>query len=304
MRSASVLLLFLVLACKAQIRDHERIAADPLILSAAAAASAQPLGFKPWTGSAEENDRAVEALRAGRLDEAEALFESSIALKPLFALAYVNLARLYWISGEQDRARLVYERLAGRSEFTDLELFNAGKKMYEFSRVDEGVALLEETARKRSHAPLLTWLGSYKLGLPDYGAADRYFDGALALNRNDPDALFGRGYIRYLASDFPAAADFLGRAQTAGSKEPRLCVYRLTALFRSARLEEAEKEIPGCTAPGMEAAQIKSRILLVLHPLAVQSPGKAEERENLDQTMPGLTGPVPSRAAADLRLEY
>lgn len=304
MRSASAVLLILFLACRAQIRDDERIAADPLILSAAAAASAQPLGFKPWTGSVEENDQAVEAVRAGRLDEAESLFEKSISTSPLFALAYINLARLYWISSEPDRTRLVYARLVARSELTDLELFNAGKKLYEFSRVDEGLALLEELAKKRPQAPLLTWLGSCKLGLPDYAAADRYFDEALSLNRNDPDALFGRGYIRYLASDFPAAADFLGRAQTAGSKEPRLCVYRLTALFRSARLEEAEKEIPGCNAPGAEAAQIKARILLVLHPLAVRNQIKEEELENLERTMPGLTVPVPARAVSDLKLEY
>jgi tetratricopeptide (TPR) repeat protein len=298
-------LLLLVTACTAQIRDDERIASDSLIQTASAAASSQPLGFKSWTGPTEENDQAVQAVREVRLDEAEALFEQSISRQPLFALAYLNLARLYLIAGEPDRARRVYQNLVSRKEFTDQELFVSGRKLYEFSRVEEGISLLEVLAQNRPTAPLLVWLGSYKLGMQDYASADSYFDGALALSRLEPEALFGRGYVRYLASDFATAADFFGRAQTAGSRENRLCVLRLTALFRSGRLEEAEKEIPGCKTPGLEAAEIKARILLVLHPLDAQNHTLSEEEaQRFEQTLPGLRLPVPQGAAADLKLEY
>lgn len=289
----------------AQIRDDERISSDQLIQTASAAASSQPLGFKTWTGPTEENDQAVQAVREVRLDEAESLFELSISRHPLFALAYINLGRLYLIAGEPDRARRVYQSLAAQKGFTDQELFVSGRRLYEFSRAEEGIAILEVLAQNRPSAPLLVWLGSYKLGLQDYASADSYFDGALALSRLEPDALFGRGYIRYLAQDFGTAADFFGRAQTAGSREERLCVLRLTSLFRSGRLEEAEKEIPGCKTPGVEAAEIKARILLVLHPLQRQNHVLGEEdAQLLNQKLPGINESPPSSAVGDLRLEY
>lgn len=308
MRSlASLVLLglFCLPACRAQIRDDEKIASDALILTAAAASSSQPLGFKPWNESTEENDAAVAAVRNLRLDEAEVLFEESITRRPLFALAYINLARLYFISGEEENARRVYIRLAQQKAFTDQELFTAGHKLHEFSRSQEGITLLESTAQVRPAAAILTWLGSYRLGMQEYAAADRAFDEALALNRVEPEALFGRGYIRFLSGDFGQAADFLGRAQTAGSKEARLCVFRLQALFRSGRLEEAEKEVPGCKAPGTDAAEIKARILLIMHPLARQNHTLTkEEADLLEKNLPGVQESVPEPAAADLRLEY
>ncbi len=300
-----LLLLPTVAACTAQIRDDHRIASDPLIQTASAAASSQPLGFKSWTGPSEENDQAVQAVREVRLDEAESLFEMSMSRQPLFALAYINLARLYLIAGEPDRARRVYQSLVSQKEFTDQELFVSGRKLYEFSRVQEGISLLEVLAQNRPAAPLLTWLGSYKLGLQDYASADSYFDGALALSRTDSEALFGRGYIRYLAQDFGTGADFFGRAQTAGSRETRLCVLRLTSLFRSGRLEEAEKEIPGCKTPGLEAAEIKARILLVLHPLERQTHTLSDEEAHLlTRRLPGIKDTLPANAVGDLKLEY
>jgi len=307
--AALALLCFLclngLLSCTAQIRDDEKIASDALILTAGASASSQPLGFKPWNEPAEENDLGVAAVRQLRLDEAEALFEQSISKRPLFALAYLNLARLYIISGEEERARAVYMRLAQQKSFSDSELFNAGRKLHEFSRTTEGIALLEALAQVRPSAPVLTWLGSYKLGLQQYAGADRAFDEALAINRIEAEALFGRGYIRFLSGDFEQAADFLGRARTAGSKEARLCVFRLQALFQSGRLEEAEKEVPGCKAPGADAAEIKARVLLVMHPLAKQMhPLTKEETLVLEGKLPGVQDSVPEPAAADLRLEY
>lgn len=303
MRLLTALLLGLC-ACTAQIRDDEAIASDALLLEHASAVTSQPLAFKPWSGPADENDAAVQAVRAGKLDEAELLFEQSIQTKPLFALAYINLARLYTISGEPERARVVYLRLAKEKGFTDAEIFASARKLYEFSRTAEGVGLMEALAETRPAAAVLTWLGSYRLGLADYAGADAAFDEALSLNRIDGEALFGRGYIRWLAGDANAAADFFGRAMTAGWKEPALCSLRLQALFRSNRLEEAEKEIPGCKVQNLETALVKARILLVLHPLRPQTIDLPEEdRKLLEQRLPGL-GSVARPTASDLSLDY
>ena len=87
-------------ACSGQIKNGERIAKDSLILKDQEAASSQPLPWK-MVRTAEAvalNDSAVDAVHDLRLDDAEKLFEDSIQKSPLYGLAYLNLARLYWVS--------------------------------------------------------------------------------------------------------------------------------------------------------------------------------------------------------------
>jgi len=259
---------FALTACSGQIKNGERITKDPLILKDQEATSSQPL---PWKmvrtpEAAALNDSGVEAVHDLRLDDAEKLFEDSIQKSPLYGLAYLNLARLYWVAEEENNSSKVFARLAV-SGISYEDLLKTADRLYEYSRTRESVALLEQLSQipQAGHLPSLR-LGNYYLGQALYAQADAHFDRVLAKKPGNADALFARGFIRFQANDFERAASFLEAAKTNGSQEPQLCRLYLQSLFRTNKMEKAKTEQANCRGTDPDLAEIKIRILLVLNP--------------------------------------
>ncbi len=294
--------LLLVVACSGQIRDGERIAKTPLILKQDEAQISQSLPWKEKMSPAavQLNDQAVDAVRDLRLDEAEDLFRKSFEESPLYGLPYLNLARLYSAAGETASAQAVYAKLA-KAPFKDEELLAAADWLYAMTLTEDAVGLLENLSQQKraGFLPSLR-LANHYLGIADYARADANYDQVLMKKPQHPDALFGRGYVRYLAGDFSAAALFFEDARKNGSREPELCRFYLNSLYRTNRLEKARTEFAGCSGSDPDLAEIRIRILLTLDPFAkvdsILGELKREDAAALEQKLFGTN----NRGAADL----
>ena len=307
-------------ACTAQIRNGDRIATDPYLIYALPEHQSEefqqldPEDARATLGepgtAAQWNDAAVLDARLQRIDQAETEFETAIHLAPTDPLAYANLARLYFLLGELDRVRDVYAKLATATGNGDALLARA-MDLAGAGRLPEARLLMEALARPpvaalarplsaaTQNAPgsetradltppageAALWLAADAMHALDYGRAREYYDQVLAVNALEPRALFGRGYISYLAEDWTAAARLLGLARTRGSVEPALPYYLTRALFQLERYPEALAIAETTRQPGLDLLAMHGRILLIMDYradlTAVLSRARPEDHEQL-----------------------
>jgi len=291
-RWASLALIgILSFSCRAQIKNGEIIRRDAFLLTRRDAAAAEhfPLREKFSEEAGAMNDRGVEAARALRLDEAEQNLSRATQIAPLFGLAYFNLARLYLLAGEEENANRVYGAMARVKEFPDAQLYDTADALVKMIRTEEGIGLMRALVEAgRSGTKPALYLGNYSLGILDYRGADSYFDLVLKAEPKNSIALFGRGYVRFLAEDYPRAAEFFSLAQVSGSHEPQLCVLYLRSLFKLSQIEKASAQGDLCKGVDPQLIEIKARISLALNPFA---------------DLTGLLSTLPSDDARELYLK-
>ena len=284
-------------ACIAQVRNGDRIAVDPHLTYAAAErrtqefqqldleeARAHPALENPENG-ADWNDRGVLEARLQRLAAAEQAFQQAITLAPAESLPYYNLSRLYALLGEDDRARKIYARLVQQGGLDGARLYERAIEMSAGGRLREARWMMQSLADQLpARAPeaagseqnvrsglapagaieAALWLAADAMHALDYGRARSEFDRVLTVSPRDARALFGRGYISYLAQDWPAAAHLLGLARSGGSTEPGLPYYLTRALFEEERYDEALAVARAAPEPDLQLLTMHGRIRLIL----------------------------------------
>ncbi len=285
-------------ACIAQVRNGDRIAADPHLTYAAAGrqteefqqldpeeARANPALDNPES-AADWNDRGVLDARLQRLAAAEQAFQQAITMSPGEPLSYYNLSRLYALLGEDDRARRTYARLVQQGGLDGARLYERAIDMSAGGRLREARWIMQSLAQQlptRSPAASASeqnvrsgsapaagaieaalWLAADAMHALDYGQARSEFDRVLTVSPRNARALFGRGYISYLAQDWPAAAHLLGLARSSGSTEPGLTYYLTRALFEEERYDEALAVARTAQEPGLQLLTMHGRIRLIL----------------------------------------
>lgn len=263
--------------CIAQIRNGDQIAADPYLTYATPERTTEEflqleptearLALENPTTAAEWNDRAVLDARLQQLDAAETAFEKSIELEPQTPLAYYNLGRLYTLLGEDARARQIYVRLVQKGAVPGERLYQRATQMSGENRRGEARWIMEALASivaQPASIDAALWLAGDAIHALDYARARDYYDRVLAKNPLEPRALFGRGYISYLAEDWPAAAHLLGLALKHNSREPTLPYFLTRALFEQERYSEALKIVRSVQKPDLNLLSLHGRIRLIL----------------------------------------
>ncbi|MCR9141225.1 MAG: hypothetical protein NXI24_03170 [bacterium] len=275
------LLLTLAVSCVAQVRNGDLIAADPHLVYAgperlteefqqqdpedarASSALENPASAADW------NDRAVLDARLQRLAAAEEAFVQAIQLEPDASLSYLNLGRLYLLLDESEQARNNYARLAARSPSTAGQLyqqavdFSAAGRLTEARWIMQALAGLPADSAAAPGMQATLWLAGDAMHALDYGRAREYYDRVLAVDAFDARALFGRGYIAYLAEDWSGAAELLGLARKHGSVETGLPYYLTRALFERERYDEALTIARSVPEPGLALLTLHGRIRLI-----------------------------------------
>jgi Flp pilus assembly protein TadD len=133
-------------------------------------------------------------LERGQLDEARKAYESAIRIEPDFASAYVNLADLFRVEGDdragEDVLRKAIERLP-----EDPDLHHArGLQLVRLHRMEEAVTELRRAAELRPEEPRYSYVYAVALsGSGDLAGAIRVLTGAIARNPDDRDLLLALG---------------------------------------------------------------------------------------------------------------
>ncbi len=130
-------------------------------------------------------------LARGELDEAQKAFESAIRIAPEFSPAYVNLADLYRVRGDDvGGADILREALARLPDDADLH-HALGLTLVRLKRMQEAVAELGRAAALRPEEPRYSYV--YAIGLSGTGDVARAIEvlaGAVERHPNDRELLF------------------------------------------------------------------------------------------------------------------
>jgi tetratricopeptide (TPR) repeat protein len=299
--------------CIAQIRNGDQIAADAHLEYAAPERQTEEFlqtdpadarsALENPSSAGDWNDRAVLDARLQRLAAAEAGFEQAIQLAPDSPLAYFNLGRLYALLGEDARAGEVYRRMLGNRVLPDTGLYERATEMSGAGRLTEARWIMQAlatgprrtTAESSERNPgeqdgqsaaisATLWLAGDAMHALDYARAREHYDRVLAVDALEARALFGRGYISYLAEDWTAAAQLLDLARRQNSTEPGLPYFLTRTLFELERYDEALTIARGVSGPGLPLLTLHGRIRLIqdyradLSDLLAQAPATDQAR--------------------------
>jgi tetratricopeptide (TPR) repeat protein len=145
-------------------------------------------------GLAAKFKQATEAQRAGRLDEAAAVYADVIKQRPDLAEAYVNFGLVRQEQKQFDEAVKLFERaLAMKPSLAGARLF-LGIAQYSLGRIEPSVKSLEEAVRLLpKDARALMWLGVAEMAAGQTAEATRHLDAAAAVDPNNIDILYHRG---------------------------------------------------------------------------------------------------------------
>lgn len=135
-----------------------------------------------------ENARGLESLKAGRLDEATARFESAIVLEPTTTPAYINLGDVHWQRGDRRTALDTWERLLAVSPDRAYLVFSRLQRAHAEAGAPER---FEERCRQLIAANPVDWRARLALGrhLSERGEVAAAFDVLLDALAHNPHGL-------------------------------------------------------------------------------------------------------------------
>lgn len=148
-----------------------------------------------------EFGQATAAMREGKLDEAEAGFDSVVKRQPEFAEAHFNLGLVREEQGKYDEAVTNFEKaLSLKPRLRGANLF-LGIAEFRLNHLDKArAALAKETAAYPKDAPAWMWLGIVSLAQDRPEDATDALDKAAKLKPGDQDILYHRGRAHLLVS--------------------------------------------------------------------------------------------------------
>jgi len=170
------------------------------------------LGGMLWGQDAPELSafqRATEAMRQGRLDEAANGFAAVVQKSPAFAEGHFNLGLVNEELGKHEEAIVSFEKaLKLKPRLHGANLF-LGIAEYRLNHLDQGTAALKrETISFPKDANAWMWLGVVELASNQPEAAAEALDKAARLKPGDADVLYHRGQAHLLVSKNSYAAMF------------------------------------------------------------------------------------------------
>lgn len=144
---------------------------------------------------------ATEAMRQGRLAEAEQQFTGVVQEAPEFAEAHFNLGLVLEEEGKHEAAiESLRKALALKPKLHGANLF-LGLAEFRLNRVDEALpALKRETGAYPKDASAWMWLGVAQLANRQPDEAAQALDRAAKLDPKNPDILYHRGQAHLLVS--------------------------------------------------------------------------------------------------------
>jgi tetratricopeptide (TPR) repeat protein len=148
-----------------------------------------------------EFNRATQAMREGRLDEADAGFARAIKLNPGFAAAYFNLGLVRQEEGKYEEAITGFQKaLSLQPKLRGASLF-LGISEFRLNHLAEAAAAVQkETAAYPKDANAWMWLGVVRLAQERPEDAADALDRADKLKPGDQDILYHRGRAHLLVS--------------------------------------------------------------------------------------------------------
>ena len=184
--------------------------------------------------------------RAGRLDEAAAMFRKSIHLDPGFIAAYNNLGVLYAQTGQIERAQEVFEKIIAKDPEYLQAYLNLG-----YLLLPEGKFWLTEQIFKLSalhcgptEAALIgladNYLARRHANPPeiDQAARQRLME-ALEINPRSDRAYWRLGYIAELQSEFEMAARYYQKGLLWAPRNYKMCLALARVYGRLGQSEQA-----------------------------------------------------------------
>jgi predicted CXXCH cytochrome family protein len=111
-------------------------------------------------------------VQLGQITEAEAYFRSAIDRAPVFTAAYINLADIYRLQGDEDAARTLLEQAVANNPEDPGAHFALGLSLVRAAEPDEAYAELEAAAELAPNAPYYQYVTGIALNSNgDRGAA-------------------------------------------------------------------------------------------------------------------------------------
>ncbi len=148
--------------------------------------------------------------RAGRLDEAEALYERVRAVDAVNVDALTNLGTIYLQRGRYERALETFEASLKRNRRQVNALFNAGLALQGLRRYDDAIRTYRQAvALDPRHYSAHNNLGNAMKEIGEYDAALASFAQALRFKPDHPSANWSVGAIHLLRGDFAAGLPLL-----------------------------------------------------------------------------------------------
>jgi len=149
----------------------------------------------------EEFRQATEAMRQGKLEEAERGFAAVVKASPAFAEAHFNLGLVLEEQGNHEEAIASFKKaLALKPKLHGANLF-LGLAEFRLNRVGEAiVALKKETTAYPKDAGAWMWLGVAQLANQQPDDAAESLDCAAKLDPKNVDILYHRGQAHLLVS--------------------------------------------------------------------------------------------------------
>ena len=150
----------------------------------------------------EEYQQAVAAMRAGRLDEAEASFQKVVKMNPNLPEGFFNLGLVLEQQRKYDEAVASFEKsLALRPRMRGANLF-LGLAEYRSNHLEKAVtALKKEAAAYPKDAAAWMWIGVVRLAQDQPEEAAEALDKAAKLDPKNIDILYHRGRAHLLVSN-------------------------------------------------------------------------------------------------------
>jgi tetratricopeptide (TPR) repeat protein len=182
------------------------------------------------------------AIRAqqGNLLAAERLFSLAIRSNSQLISARANLAQLYLIKGQPNKTILELTEILRLEPGNEEAVDKLARLLLSQNRIEEFIALLNQTARTRPlSTSLLVLLGDVYLKKRNADQAQTSYEQVLNQQSDNADALLGMAQVAQFRGDEVRASDYIARAKKAASNSPDT-LYRFALVsIRAGNYEEA-----------------------------------------------------------------
>jgi len=161
--------------------------------------------------------------KQGRLDDAEALFTRSIQSDKQLVGAYMNLAYLYLLKGQPEKATLQLKEVLRIQPGNADASYRLAWLLFTLGRFDESIGVINTAKQSQPlTVPLLNLLGNAHLKKRDLGNAEAAYLKVLSEQGSNADALLGMAAIAQVRHDAQTTSLYLGRAKDVITESPDL----------------------------------------------------------------------------------
>jgi Flp pilus assembly protein TadD len=161
--------------------------------------------------------------KQGRLDDAEALFTRSIQSDKQLVGAYMNLAYLYLLKGQPEKAVSQLKEVLRMQPGNADASYRLAWLLFTLGRFDESISVINTAKQSQPlTVPLLNLLGDAQLRKHDVENAEAAYLLVLKEQGSNADALLGLAAIAQVRRDAQTTSLYLGRAKDVITESPEL----------------------------------------------------------------------------------